>query len=266
VLERGHASVITGGASGIGRGIAALFAREGARVAILDRDVDRARAFLAELDRPADGDHVVVAVDVASAASVEAAFADVDAALPRIHSLVNCAGVRGIGDPLEVEVQDWEKVIAVNLSGSFYCAQQAGRRMAAHGGGSIVNIASVAAMAAAGRRVAYNASKAGVVGLTQSLALDLGDRGIRVNAVCPGMIRTPLTEPYFANEAWVAALAQTIPLRRAGAPEEIADAVAFLAGNRSSYISGVALAVDGGLLSSRPLGSPGAYTADRPPA
>lgn len=257
-------AVITGAASGIGAGTARVFAREGARVAALDRDEEGAAAVLAELPEVAAGPHFAGPIDVASPASVDAAFAAVDEVLGGVDVLVNCAGVRGTGSPLEATLEEWRFVIEVNLTGSFYCAQLAARRMVSQGGGSIVNIASTAGLAAVNQRTAYCASKAGVIGLTKSLALDLGEHGIRVNAVCPGLTKTGLTAPYYEDESWVEQVHADIPLRRSGEPEELGEAIAFLAGDSSSYVSGVALPVDGGMIATRPLGGSGtAFSATR---
>lgn len=258
-------AVITGGASGIGEGSARVFAREGARVAVLDRTADKAEEVAASLPEVAAGDHLAVAVDVADEDSIEAAFAAVDDAFGGVDVLVNSAGVRGTGDPLESSLEEWRFVLDVNLTGTFVCAVKAAQRMVDQGsGGSIVNIASTAGLLAVNQRTAYCASKAGVLGLTRSLALDLGDRGVRVNAICPGLTRTGLTDPYFADQDWVAQIEADIPLHRTGDPRDLAEAIAFLASDMSAYVTGVALPVDGGMIATRPLGGGGtAFTAKR---
>lgn len=266
ILENKRA-VVTGAASGIGAGTARAFAREGARVALLDRTVDGAEEVLAELPEVAAGAHLAREVDVASSESIDAAFAAVDEAFGGVDVLVNCAGVRGTGSPLEATLEEWRFVIEVNLTGSFYCAQQAARRMADAGsGGSIINIASTAGILAVNQRTAYCASKAGVIGLTKSLALDLGELGIRVNAICPGLTRTGLTAPYYEDTSWVDQVEADIPLRRSGQPADLAEAITFLAADGSGYITGAAIPVDGGMIASRPLGGGGsAFAAKRTP-
>ena len=226
--------LVTGAASGIGREIAERFAAEGARVTGFDRTGD-----------------VAVHGDVRMPADVERAVEHVVAAEGRIDVLVNSAGVREIGDVYTMASEEWENVIAVNLSGTFYCCQAAARRMRDGGGGVIVNISSVGGLIGLARRPAYTASKHGVVGLTKSLARDLGPAGIRVNAICPGVIRTPLTEQYFTDDAFEEGLRTVVPQGRVGIAADVADAALYLASDQSAYVSGIALTVDGGWLAEK---------------
>ena len=226
--------LVTGAASGIGREIAERFAREGARVIGFDRAGD-----------------VAIRGDVRSPAEVERAVAQVVAGEGRIDVLVCSAGVREIGDVYTLAADEWDNVIAVNLSGTFYCCQAAARRMREGGGGAIVNIASVGGLIGLARRPAYTASKHGIVGLTKSLARDLGPAGIRVNAICPGLIRTPLTEQYFAEAAFEEGLQTVVPQGRVGIAADVADAALYLASDQSAYVNGVALIVDGGWLAEK---------------
>lgn len=226
--------LVTGAASGIGREIAERFAREGARVTGFDL-----------------GGEVAIHGDVRAPAEVEAAVAQVVAAEGRLDVLVCSAGVREIGDVYTMATDEWDNVIAVNLSGTFYCCQAAARRMRETGGGAIVNISSVGGLIGLARRPAYTAAKHGIVGLTKSLARDLGPAGIRVNAICPGLIRTPLTERYFAEDDFEEGLRTVIPQGRAGLASDVADAALYLASDRSAYVSGIALTVDGGWLAEK---------------
>lgn len=226
--------LVTGAASGIGREIAERFAREGARVAGFDR-----------------AGEVAIHGDVRSPADVERAVAEVVAQEGRIDVLVCSAGVREIGDVYTMATEEWDNVIAVNLSGTFYCCQAAARRMRETGGGAIVNISSVGGLIGLARRPAYTASKHGVVGLTKSLARDLGPAGIRVNAICPGLIRTPLTEQYFAEDAFEEGLRTVVPQGRAGVAADVAEAALYLASDQSAYVNGIALTVDGGWLAEK---------------
>ena len=226
--------LVTGAASGIGLAIAERFAREGARVTGFDRAGD-----------------VAVLGDVRSPADVERAVEHVVASEGRIDVLVCSAGVREIGDVYTMTTEEWDNVIAVNLSGTFYCCQAAARRMRESGGGAIVNISSVGGLIGLTRRPAYTASKHGVIGLTRSLARDLAPAGIRVNAICPGMIRTPLTERYFADDSFDEGLRTVVPQGRAGIAADVADAALYLASDLSAYVNGVALTVDGGWLAEK---------------
>ena len=173
------------------------------------------------------------------------------AAEGRIDVLVCSAGVREIGDVYTMPTDEWDNVIAVNLSGTFYCCQAAARHMRERGGGAIVNLSSVGGLIGLARRPAYTAAKHGVVGLTKSLARDLGPAGIRVNAICPGLIRTPLTEQYFADDAFEEGLRTVVPQGRVGLADDVADAALYLASDQSAYVNGIALTVDGGWLAEK---------------
>jgi len=227
--------LVTGAGSGIGREIAERFAYEGARVRGFDRSGE-----------------VAFPGDVRSPSDVEAAIARLVADEGRLDVLVCSAGVREIGDVYTMATDEWDNVIAVNLSGTFYCCQAAARRMRDGGrGGAIVNISSVGGLIGLARRPAYTAAKHGVVGLTKSLARDLGPAGIRVNAICPGLIRTPLTEQYFTEEAFEEGLRTVVPQGRVGLAADVADAALYLASDQSAYVNGIALTVDGGWLAEK---------------
>ena len=226
--------LVTGAASGIGREIAERFAREGARVAGFDR-----------------AGEVAIIGDVRSPPTSSARSPRSSSTEGRIDVLVNSAGVREIGDVYTMATDEWDNVIAVNLSGTFYCCQAAARRMRESGGGAIVNISSVGGLIGLAHRPAYTAAKHGVVGLTKSLARDLGPAGIRVNAICPGLIRTPLTEQYFAEAAFEQGLRTVVPQGRAGTAADVADAALYLASDQSAYVNGIALTVDGGWLAEK---------------
>ena len=261
MLLEGKSAVITGAASGIGAATAQLFAQEGSRVAVVDRRGDRAHAVAADLAE-VDGRHLALEVDVADRDAILSAFKEVDAAFGAVDVLVNCAGIRSICDPLDVTQEDWDREVAVNLSGAFFCAQEAGKRMKGRGAGAIVNVSSTAGILAIPHRPAYCATKAALLGLTRSLASDLGKFGIRVNAVCPGLTESAMSKPFFEQSEWLEEVTAEIALRRSAPAEDQAMAILFLCSDLARYVTGVALPVDGGLTAERPItGSKGSVFA-----
>lgn len=245
----GKVAIVTGAAKGIGRGCARRFAAEGAAVALADVIDDRGAAVAAEIQ--ADGGralyrHTDVGDQRQATALVEAA---VDA-FGGLDVCLNCAGVIPIdgSDVLETEESEWDRVVGVNLKGAFLMCQAAAREMARRGAGSIVNISSVTAVMALGDQAAYVASKAGVAGLTRSMAVGLAHRGVRVNAIGPGSIETDMAAVVLSDEDAFARVMSRTPLHRMGQPEDIAGAALFLASDDSSYITGQTIYVEGGRL------------------
>jgi len=256
---QGKGAVITGAGSGIGRAAALLFAREGASVLAVDRDA-AAAADTAGQVIAAGGRAIAVTADAGREADVAAFVAQAIEAFGGLDILYANAGIGGGIVPfLETTAEQWHEILRVNLVGPFLAIRHAVPHMAARGRGSIICTASVAGLRANAAGAPYSASKAGVISLVQTAANALIGTGVRVNAVCPGLIETGMTRPLFerARERGIESrIGQLNPLQRAGRPEEIAGTALFLASDESSYVNGQAIAVDGGLSSTLPFAGP----------
>ena len=239
----GKAAVVTGAGQGIGAAIARLFAAEGARLVLADMRSGPATGVVDEITS-GGGEAVFVQADVTSDADCKRMIDTAIEGYGTLDILVNNAGIAGKGTVTEVTEEFWDRVMAVNLKSIFLASRHAVPHMERAGGGSIVCIASVAGMTGEMGQVAYNTSKHGVIGLVRCMAYDHAAAGIRVNAVCPGAIDTPLLSPL--TEERRTRLEGMHMMRRLGRPEEIARAVLYLAGDESSFMTGAAHVVDGG--------------------
>jgi NAD(P)-dependent dehydrogenase (short-subunit alcohol dehydrogenase family) len=242
---RDQVCVVTGAASGIGRGIALAFAVAGAKVVALDREPGGCAQAADELKRQGAA-AMPLPCDVTDAEQVAAAAAATLEAFGRCDVLVNNAGILRPGEIASVSIADWNALMQVNLTGYLACAQAFGRDMLARGAGALVHIASIAASQAQAFSGAYSVSKAGVVMLSRQIAFEWGPRGVRSNAVSPGLVRTPMSEAFYQAPGVLERREAVVPLRRVGAPADIADVVVFLSSERARYVTGQEIVVDGG--------------------
>jgi len=241
----GKSGLVTGAGKGIGKAIAMRLAADGAKVLCADVDQQALDDVVSEIEA-AGGAASTMCVDVSDAAQVEAMVSKAIESFGNLHLAVNNAGIGGAGKPLaEQELEEWERVIGINLSGVFYGLKYEIPAILASGGGAIVNIASMFARHALRGRAHYTASKYGVIGLTRTAAMDYAGEPIRINTVCPGVIDTPLAR---SDADTTGAVADMVPLGRMGEASEIANMVAFLLSDEASYITASEFDVDGGIL------------------
>ena len=248
-LVDGKIALVTGGGSGIGRATALTFAREGAKVVVADVVVDGGEETV-RLIKAAGGEAVFVKADMAKAAEVEALVQKAVATYGRLDCAHNNAGIEGAtARTADYREEDWDRVISINLTGVWFCMKYEIAQMLKQGGGAIVNTASDAGLLGVPQMPAYVASKHGVVGLTKTAALEYAKSGIRVNAVCPGVIKTPMVDRITGQRAGRAErMAAAEPVGRMGKPEEIAEAVVWLCSDAASFVTGLPMPVDGGII------------------
>jgi len=238
----GRVALVTGSTRGIGRAIAATLVECGARVAIVGRDAQKASAVAAEISPDARG----FACDMADSASVNALVAGVEGAFGSVDVLVNNAGLTRDNIMLRLKDDDWDTVIDANLRGAFFAIRAATRGMMKRRWGRIINISSVVGLVGNKGQTNYAASKAGLIGLTKSVAKEFASRNILANAIAPGFIETDMTRAMTPEAR--SALIGSIPVERLGSPADVAAMVAFLASDYASYITGQVLVVDGGMV------------------
>jgi 3-oxoacyl-[acyl-carrier protein] reductase len=237
--------IITGGGSGIGKETGLLFAREGAKVVVADVN-EKAGVETVDTIKNAGGEAFFAKLDVSNREQTKQVVKDTIAKYGRIDVLINNAGI--IQDALVVKMteEQWDKVININLKGPFNCIQAVAEQMIAQGRGVILNISSIVALYGNVGQTNYAATKAGLVGMTKTLAKELGKKGIRVNAIAPGFIYTPMTAT--VPEKILDMMKEKTPLKRLGTPEDVANALLFLSSDDASFINGAVISVDGGLL------------------
>ncbi|HEY7307447.1 MAG TPA: SDR family oxidoreductase [Bryobacteraceae bacterium] len=240
--------LITGGASGIGAGIAERFSEAGYAIAVFDRNAAGADEMARRLKK-SGGPAISIHGDVSEPADAERAVAQTITAFGSLDVLVNNAGIEIVGTVASLSVEDWDRLLGVNLRGAFLLSKFAIPRMKP--GSSVVNISSVHAFASYADNAAYDSSKAGLLGLTRAMALDHGPSGIRVNAVCPGYIQTPMLDKWLDSvpdrEGTMREVLRSHPLGRIGTPRDIAEAVFFLCSDAASFVNGTFLVVDGAM-------------------
>ena len=246
-------ALVTGGGSGIGRASAVAFAREGAKVVVTDVDVDGGQETIRIIES-AGGTAQFVRADVSQAVEVAALVEQAVAAYGRLDCALNNAGIQGdIKQTAECSQENWDRIIATNLTGVWLCMKHEIPHMLSQGGGAIVNTASNFGLVGSNGMPAYSASKHGVLGLTKTAALEYAKSGIRVNAVCPGPVQTPLVDKVLAaqpelGDQIIKAIEAREPVGRMGQPEEIAEAVVWLCSDAASFVTGTAMSVDGGFV------------------
>ena len=256
MILKGKKIIVTGGASGIGRAVCAIAAREGADIVVADINPEMAEETVA-LVREKNREAIVVEMDTSKRLDAERMVNETVAAFGTIDGIV-CGAIKLVPGKLEeLPEEDWDMVMDIGLKGYFLCAQAAGRIMLEKGSGSIVFLSSVGGVQAYNGAGAYSISKAGAIMLGKLFGVEWGGRGVRANTVCPGQVRTPMTEAMFADPTIAAGRAAVVPMGRVGKPEEIAEACVFLLSDRASYVNADAMQVDGGQAESKMMHTPG---------
>lgn len=247
----GRSAFVTGAGSGIGRATALALSAKGARVAILDVSEKTAHETLELMGKSASGS-AALTLDVSNPSGVDSVFAKAADEIGPPDILINSAGIRDLGPFLDLSLDDWQRVLDVNLTGLFRCSQIVARSLVDRGqSGCIIHVTSVAGLTGVADRAAYVASKHAVVGLTKEMALELGPHAIRVNAVAPGPVLTNLTRPLLEKPGAVERVKASQPLGRWGEASEVADLILFLASNEAAFITGETVTIDGGFMAGK---------------
>lgn len=245
----GKVALVTGGGSGIGRATAAIMANCGASIVIADFDNAAGQAMVDELKK-AGHQALFIKVDVADINSVESMIEKTQQTFGRLDCLVNCAGISGpVAAVTDYPLEDWHRVININLNGTFYAIRCAIPLMLKSGGGAIVTMSSIFGSIAGGNIAAYVASKHAVLGLTKAVAQEFGSQGIRINAVAPGVIETAMTEDALQQQEFVTSFLERTPVGRFGQANEVANFISFLCSDQAGFITGTYYPIDGGYLS-----------------
>lgn len=245
-LVKNKIALVTGGGAGIGRAISLIFAREGAKVVVTDLDIEGGEETV-KMIRQADGEAIFFKADVSKAKDVEEMIKKTVDVYHGLDCACNNAGVGSPGSTINCSEEEWDRTMNVNLKGVWLCMKYEILQMLSSGGGAIVNVSSFAGLTASKLGlVAYSASKHGVLGLTKTSAVEFAGQGIRINAICPGATRTPMMETIISDPAAEAKVASNNPMNRIAPPSEIAEAAVWLCSNSASFVTGVAMPVDGG--------------------
>ncbi|MBI2549839.1 glucose 1-dehydrogenase [Candidatus Woesearchaeota archaeon] len=242
---KGKVAIVTGAGSGIGRAAAILFAKEGAKVVVADYDEKGGRETAAMISR-AKGKAIFVKADVSSSSDAKKLVAAAVKNFGKLNILYNNAGIVRWGNAVECTEEDWNRVIDINMKGAWLCSKYAIPEMTKAGGGSIINTASIAGCVAFAKIAAYCASKGGLIELTKSMALDFAQNKIRVNAICPGVIKTGMTKGILNDKKTLQGMLKATVIGRLGEPEDIAYAALYLASDESSFVTGTTIVADGG--------------------
>ena len=244
----GKTAIVTGAGSGIGKGIAKRFAKEGAKVIVSDIDTEGGKDVVKEIE-DSDGEAIFVRTDVSESKDVSELVEETLEEYDEIDILVNNAGVY-IQKPItEMEIDEWDKVLDVNLKGDFLMIRSVAQEMIEEGEGNIINVSSIAGKVGYPNSAAYSASKGGIIAMTRALALELSPKGINVNAIAPGVIKTAMTEDLLEDEDVSEQMLANTPIGRFGKPDDIASAAVYLASEESDFVTGETMFVEGGWLS-----------------